>query len=110
MSKSLEFRGRSQAELLGFTKAAMAVAGYELDKVQNGEDPSDWKPIKQVGPGTREVRVKIEDGIFRVFYVATLETKVYVLLAFQKKTQKTPKSIIDTARQRYKDLIKELNP
>lgn len=37
-------------------------------------------------------------------YVARFKEGVYVLHAFQKKTQKTRKEDIDLARQRYKDI------
>ncbi|OBS10960.1 hypothetical protein Thpro_020676 [Acidihalobacter prosperus] len=61
-----------------------------------------------VGKGVREIRVRDATGAFRVIYVAKLAEAVYVLHCFQKKTQKTAKSDLELAGQRYRDLLKEL--
>lgn len=79
-------------------------AGYQIDLVQNGEDPSDWKPMASVGPGVREIRIKCKDGAFRVFYVVNRPEAIYVLHAFKKTTQKTEKRDIDLAKARLKSL------
>ncbi len=47
-----------------------------------------------VGPGVREIRIRA-GGAYRVFYVAKFEEVIYVLHAFQKKTQKTVKQDIE---------------
>ncbi len=47
--------------------------------------------MTSVGPGVREIRIRDEAGAFRVLYVARIEDAVYVLHAFQKKTQQTAK-------------------
>nr|WP_207650621.1 type II toxin-antitoxin system RelE/ParE family toxin [Acidithiobacillus thiooxidans] len=83
-------------------------AGYQLDQVQKGRDPDDWKPMNSVGQGVREIRIRDETGAFRVIYVAKLPEAVYVLHCFQKKTQKTRKTDLDLAGQRYRDLLKEM--
>ena len=41
-------------------------------------------------------------GAYRVFYVAKFEEEVYVLHAFQKKTQKTVKQDLEIGQQRYR--------
>jgi len=46
--------------------------------------------------------VRDEAGAFRVIYVAKFQDAVYVLHAFQKKTQKTAKADIQLAARRYK--------
>lgn len=79
--------------------------GVELMTVQYGRSPSDFKPMPSVGAGVYEIRYRDDKGAFRVIYVAKLEDAVYVLHAFQKKTQKTPKSDINLAANRYKRLI-----
>ncbi len=81
----------------------MHEAGLQLMKVQFGFDPSDWKPMtKTVGTGVREVRIKC-GGQFRVIYIATVGDAVYVLHAFQKKSQKTPDKDLKIARKRLKE-------
>ena len=64
--------------------------------------------MTSVGPGVREVRVRDEQGIFRIMYVAKFAHFVYVLHCFQKKTQKTSETDIELGRRRYKELEKEL--
>lgn len=84
------------------------MAGYQIDRVQLGEEPADWKPLSAVGKGVREIRVRAADGAFRVVYVAKFEDAIYVLHCFQKKTQKTGRRDLDLAASRYAELVKEL--
>jgi phage-related protein len=76
--------------------------GVELLTVQVGGEPKDWKPMPDVGAGAIEIRYRDESGAFRVIYVVKFAKAIYVLNAFQKKTQKTPKLEIDLAAKRYK--------
>ena len=64
--------------------------------------------MSTVGQGVREIRIREDDGAFRVIYVARLADAVYVLHCFQKKTQATRKADLDLAERRYRDLVKEL--
>jgi len=82
------------------------VLTIKLDKVQRGEQPDDFKPLAAVGKGIDEIRITDESGAYRVVYVARRADAVYVLHAFQKKTQATPKKDIDTARKRLAELLK----
>lgn len=86
-----------------FPELARSLAGLDLYAVQLGLDPSDWKPMKTVGPGVREIRVRDETGAYRVIYLATLADRVLVLHAFQKKTQQTAQRDIDLAAKRLKE-------
>jgi len=61
-----------------------------------------------VGAGVREIRVRDDQGIYRLIYVAKLAHAICVLHCFQKKTQKTSKSDLDLAMRRYKELQKEM--
>ncbi len=105
--KELKFKGSSQKDLREFPEDARREAGYQLDRVQNGLEPEDFKPMPDVGSGVQEIRIKDEAGIFRVLYVAKFEDAVYVLHCFQKKTQRTAKSDLDLASKRYAELVKE---
>jgi len=89
-----------------FPALAKREAGYQLDRVQHGLDPMDWKPMKSVGQGVREIRIQHE-GQYRVIYVASFEEKVYVLHAFQKKTPKTSKQDLDAARRAFKEVERQ---
>jgi phage-related protein len=100
--KTLEWVGSSLDDLRGFPVAARSEAGTDLRRVQQGADPRDWKPIPIVGAGVREVRIRTLDGAFRVFYVVENATHVYVLHAFQKKTQRTSALDVAMGRARFK--------
>ena len=102
------FRGSTLADLRNFPEDARQQAGRQIDRVQRGLDPRDWKPMSTVGRGVREIRIRDEDGAFRVIYVATFGQAVYVLHCFQKKTQKTREADLELARRRYRELIKDL--
>ena len=93
-------------DLRAFPTEARREAGHQLDRVQRGLEPDDWKPIPSVGSGVREVRVRDDTGAFRVIYTATRPEAVYVLHAFQKKTQQTAKRDLDLARARLRDLTR----
>jgi len=106
--KPVEFRGSALDDLRSFPLSARREAGHQIDQVQNGQEPDDWKPIATVGQGVREIRIRDADGAFRVMYVAKFADAVYVLHCFQKKTQKTSRTDLDLATKRYRDLLKEL--
>ena len=108
MTKTLDFRGSALADLRAFPILIRREAGFQLDKVQNGEEPADWKPMATVGKGVREIRIRDEAGAFRVIYVARFAGTVYVLHCFQKKTQKTSKQDLNLASKRYRELMTEL--
>jgi phage-related protein len=107
--KSVEFRASSLQDLRSFPSTVMREAGYQIDRLQNGLLPDDFKPISTIGRGAAEIRLWDEAGTFRVIYVAKFEDAVYVLHCFQKKTQKTTQKDIDLATKRYNELIKELS-
>lgn len=100
--KRVRFVGSAQQDLAAFPKAARTRAGFELYAVQTGHEPADWKPMPGVGAGACEIRVRDASGAWRVIYVARLHDAVYVLHAFQKKAQKTPRADLDLAKARYR--------
>jgi phage-related protein len=108
--RPVEFRGSALEDLRAFPGAARRAAGYQLDRIQRGREPDDWRPMNTVGRGVREIRIRDAAGAFRVLYVAKFGDAVYVLHCFQKKTQKTSKADLNLAAQRYRDLAKELDP
>jgi predicted XRE-type DNA-binding protein len=55
--------------------------------------------MPSVGPGVREIRILERSGAFRVIYVMAFAESIYVLHAFQKKTQKTTKKDLDVAKR-----------
>ncbi len=101
--KPLTFVGSSLEDLRNFSDEARRAAGFEMSFVQQGLMPSDWKPMKEVGPGAMEIRIHVL-GEWRVILVARFADNVYVLHAFQKKTRRTRKADIELARRRYREI------
>lgn len=106
--KPLQFLGDSLSRLREFSPDAKQDAGYQLDKVQRGEQPDDFKPMPSIGKGVEEIRIWEESGAYRVIYTARLTDAIYVLHAFQKKTQATAKRDIDLAKARFAELIRSM--
>ena len=100
--KPVRFVGGAKDDLAAFPKSARTRAGHELFLTQVGRDPDDWKPIADIGPGACEIRVRDSTGAYRVIYVAKFKDAVYVLHAFQKKSQKTTRADLDLAKERYR--------
>ena len=100
--KPLEFLGTSQDDIRAMPAAVRHALGVELMRVQFGGEPIDFKSMANVGAGAYEVRVRDARGAFRVIYVAKFADAVYVLHAFQKKTQKTRNQDIELAAKRYR--------
>ena len=102
--RPVRFLGDSLKSLRDFPEGARHDAGYQPDKVQRGEQPDDFKPMARIGKGVEEIRVTDESGGYRVVYLARRDEAVYVLHAFQKKTQATSKRDIHTATRRFAQL------
>ena len=101
--KPIKWLGSAYKDLLAFSKAAKSDVGYQLDKVQRGEAPSDWKPMHNIGMNVKEIRIYAKNQ-YRVIYVANYADYIYVLHCFVKKTQQTRKSDIDIAKTRFKEI------
>ena len=101
--KDLVFCGSSYDDLLDFPKDARKLMGYELHRLQAGADASDWKSMRSVGQGVKEIRVHLRNE-YRCFYIATIADAIYVLHVFVKKTRGTPKKDIATGKDRLRDL------
>lgn len=106
--KKIAFIGNSLKDLREFPESARSDAGYALREVQKNNEPSDWKPMSSIGKGVKEIRIKDEQGIYRVVYVVKYLDRVNVLHAFQKKTQKTAKKDIELAKQRLRLVLEEV--
>ena len=101
--KPLKFIGSSEDDLAAFPREVKQAAGFQLFRVQAGLMPADWKPMLSVGAGAHEIRVHVL-GEWHVIYVAKFADSIYVLHAFQKKTQKMRKEDIELTANRYRQL------
>jgi phage-related protein len=107
--KDILWTGSSRADLLQFPADVRRIAGFQLRKVQHGLDPDDWKPFDDIGMGTKEIRIRDTDGIYRVMYVAKFKEAIYVLHCFQKKTEATSKHDKKIAEERYRQIVRRRN-
>ena len=103
--KEIRWVGSAYDDLLAFPQDPRKEAGFQLGKVQAELEPTDWKPFDDVGAGTKEIRIKAANGIYRVIYVAKFEKAIYVLHCFQKKTQATSKQDKAIAEARYRAVV-----
>jgi len=104
--KPVIWMGTSKEDLKAFPSDARREAGHQLYHVQLGEDPDNWKAMRRVGAGVREIRIVEDSGAYRVLYLATRPDGIYVLHCFQKKTQQTPLADVQLAQRRLKAIPK----
>ena len=105
--KPVRFLGDSLKRIREFPADVKQDVGYQLDKLQRGQQPDDFKPMPAVGKGVEEIRIWDDSGAYRVIYTARRHDAVYVLHAFQKKTQRVPQHEIDVAKTRFNELMRE---
>ncbi|WP_396909533.1 type II toxin-antitoxin system RelE/ParE family toxin [Mycolicibacterium sp.] len=106
-TKPLTWCGDSYEVLRGLSDDLQDDLGFMLHQVQAGLTPSNYRPMAGVGPGVYELRASDQDGIARAMYIAKYPEAVYVLHVFQKKAQKTPKSDMDKAADRLREINRE---
>ena len=82
--KSITWLGDTHKIIKGYSDNVRQQIGYNLDKIQKGKAPVDWKPMNSVGQGVKEIRIH-EKNEYRVFYVTKFEEIIYVLHSFVKK-------------------------
>jgi phage-related protein len=97
------FMGSSLDDIRAFPEATRRAMGRQILRLQHGLDPEDWKPMKTVGPGVREIRIHV-GGQYRAFYATHIGNAIYILHAFRKKTQKTSPNDLALGQQRFKQI------
>lgn len=87
-----------------FSAAARLEAGYLLRRLQRGERLSmpHSRAMPAIGRRCHELRVNDADQTWRIIYRTDADA-VVILEVFSKKTNQTPKPVIDTCRRRIKD-------
>ena len=64
--KSVELSASSLDDLRAFPAMARREAGYQIDQVQHGHELDDWKPMRTIGSGVREIRIRDALGAFGI--------------------------------------------
>jgi phage-related protein len=100
----------SEVKTPPFSKTARIEAGFLLRRMQAGEKLSlPWsRPMPSIGTRCHELRITDKETIWRIVYRLDLDA-ILIVDVFQKKTQQTPKHVIDTCKKRlrlYDDLTR----
>ncbi|RRQ03987.1 type II toxin-antitoxin system RelE/ParE family toxin, partial [Corynebacterium bovis] len=105
MMRGVVFLDATLAEIRDLPDPARQRIGYQLEQLQRGRRPHSWKAINGL-PGVYEIRVMFPDGIARTLYITMGEDDSYIapLVTFVKKSNKTPKRILDKAKSRLRTL------
>lgn len=87
-----------------FSAAAKVEVGYLLRRLQQGDRLSmpHSRPMPSVGRRCHELRINDDNQTWRIIYRADVDA-VLILEVFSKKTNQTPKSVIDSCNRRIKD-------
>lgn len=84
-----------------FSEAARIEAGMLLRRLQRGESlplPHS-RPMAAIGPRCHELRVNDRNVTWRIFYRID-DDAVIIAEVLKKKTQKTPKTALETSKRR----------
>src|ERR1700689_995737 len=92
----------SKEVLSSFPDAAKYNLGFDLRLLQQGLQPTDYRPMGSIGPGVFELRDQDERAWYRVIYLSRVRGVIHVLHCFEKKSRETPLKEINTARRRLK--------
>lgn len=82
--KPIAWLGSALDDLKAFPEDARQRAGFQLYRLQQGLEPTDWKPMPSVGIGVREIRIQTGRA-FRILYVAKFAEAVYVLHSLREE-------------------------
>ena len=102
--KNIQWLGSSRSDIRGFPDAIQGEIGLQLFYLQQGKRPDDWKPMQTIAKGVEEIRVRDDTGAFRVIYYARRAEAIYVLHAFQKKSQQTALQDLRVAKSRLLEI------
>jgi phage-related protein len=103
--KPIHWVGGSLEDLRAFPQTARRQAGYQLRRLQQGLLPDDWRPMRSVGAGVAEIRLR-SDREHRVLYVAKFDEAIYVLHAFEKRTRQTRRLDLELGRKRLAEVTR----
>ncbi len=102
--KNIVFEGDTLQRIRSFPEAPKQRAAYEIDRILHDKAPENWEPFSSVGKGVRGIRIQV-NGQYRVLYIEKPDNKVYILHAYEKKSQKTRQIDIDLAKPRLESLL-----
>jgi phage-related protein len=98
----ITWEGDSREVISSFPDAVKCNLGFDLRLLQQGQQPTDYRPMSSIGLGVFELRDQDERAWYRVIYLSRVRGVIHVLHCFEKRSRDTPIKEINTARQRWK--------
>ena len=96
------WEGDSRDTLQRFPESVRQNLGFQLWQLQQGERPTDYRPLPTVGPGVFELRDQDERAWYRLVYLSRTKGVIYVLHCFEKKSRQMPRKDFEMARRRLR--------
>lgn len=86
-----------------FSAAARIEAGLLLRRLQRGEalKMPQSRPMPSIGPRCHELRLRDENALWRIVYHLASDA-VVILEVFSKKTNRTPKAVMENCQRRLR--------
>jgi phage-related protein len=82
--------------------------GAELRRLQEGDRPLHSRPMPSIGIRVYELKEQDKRAWYRVIYLAKIRHRIYILHCFEKKSAKTGKNDLATAKARLKQVLARL--
>jgi phage-related protein len=99
---AVAWEGDSRETLITFPEGVKQNLGFQLWQLQQGERPSDYRPVTSIGAGVFELRDQDERAWYRVVYLSRIHDVIHVLHCFEKKGREMPRKDFEKARQRLR--------
>ena len=98
---------RGEVKTPPFSSEARVEAGFLLRRLQRGETLTlpHSRPMPAIGMGCHELRVNDRDQTWRIMYHMA-EDAVVILDVFSKKTETTPKQVLENGGKRLVAFLK----
>jgi phage-related protein len=96
------WEGDSREILQAFPEDVRQNLGFQLWQLQQGEKPSDYRPLPSIGTGVFELRDQDERAWYRVVYLSRINNVIHILHCFEKKSREMPRRDFEKAKQRLK--------
>jgi phage-related protein len=102
LNAKVAWEGDSRDVLISFPDGVRNNFGFYLWQLQQGETPTNYRPVTSVGAGVYELRDQDERAWYRVIYLSRINDVIHVLHCFEKKSRRMPRRDFEKAKQRLK--------
>ena len=99
---AVAWEGDSREVLQSFPDGVRQNLGFQLWLLQQGERPTDSRPLPSVGPGVFELRDQDERAWYRLIYLSRVHDVINILHCFEKKGREMPRRDFETAKRRFR--------